>query len=83
MKDVEFIFNEKFLESFNLLKHALIFAPIMQSPDWSQPFEIICDSSDYDVGAVLGQHKDSKLHVIYYASRTLDTAQMNYATIGK
>ena len=58
-------------------------APIMQPPDWSEPFEIMCDASDYEVGAVLGQRKDKKLHVIYYASRTLDIAQLNYATTEK
>lgn len=54
MKDVEFLFNEKFLDSFNFLKRALISTHIMQPPDWSQPFEIMCDASDYDVGVVLG-----------------------------
>ena len=36
-------------------------------------------ASDYAIGTVLGQRTDKKLHVIYYASRTLDQAQMNYA----
>lgn len=80
MNDVKFIFDEKCLESFNLLKNALISAPIMQPPDWSQPFEIMCNASDYAVGAVPGQQKDKKLHVICYVSRTLDVAQINYAT---
>ena len=83
MKDVEFIFDEKCIEAFNLLKQALISAPIMQPPDWTQPFEIMCDASDYVVGDVLGQRKDKKLHVICYASRTLDAAQLNYATTEK
>ncbi|GAU41112.1 hypothetical protein TSUD_398080 [Trifolium subterraneum] len=43
----------------------------------------MCDASDYEIGAVLGQRKDKKLHAIYYASRTLDSAQMNYATTEK
>lgn len=43
----------------------------------------MCDASDYVVGVVLGQRKDKKLHVIYYASRTLDAAQLNYATTEK
>jgi len=43
----------------------------------------MCDASDFAVGAVLGQRKDKKLHVIYYASRTLDDAQRNYATTEK
>ena len=44
------------------------------------PFEIMCDASDYAVGAVLGQRKDKKMHAIYYASKTLDGTQVNYAT---
>jgi len=55
----------------------------VQPPDWDLPFEIMCDASDYAVGAVLGQKKDKKTHVIYYASRTLDEAQMKYATTEK
>uniref|UniRef100_A0A2N9IRI2 Reverse transcriptase RNase H-like domain-containing protein n=1 Tax=Fagus sylvatica TaxID=28930 RepID=A0A2N9IRI2_FAGSY len=58
-------------------------APIMRSPDWSLPFELMCDASDYAIGAVLGQRKDKKPYVIYYASRTLNCAQMNYTTTEK
>lgn len=65
------------LEAFQMLKQALILAPIMQPPDWSQPFEIMCDASGYAIRAVLGQRKENKLHVIYYASKTLDTTQIN------
>lgn len=43
----------------------------------------MCDASNHAVGAVLGQKKDNKVHGIYYASRTLDEVQMNYATIEK
>ena len=39
------------------------------------PFEIMCDASDYAVGAVLGQRVDKKWNVIHYASKTLDSAQ--------
>ena len=74
MKYVEFNFDDKFLKAFNQLKTTLVSAPIMQPPDWRLPFEIMCDASDYAVGAVLGQRRDKKLHVIYYASRTLDPA---------
>ena len=83
MKDIEFIFGEKCLEPFNLLKKVLIFAPIMQLLDWNQPFEIMCDTSDFTVGVVLGHRKDKRLHVIYYASKTLDATQLNYATTAK
>ena len=47
------------------------------------PFELMCDASDYVVGVILGQRKEGKSFVIYYASRTLNSAQMNYATIEK
>ena len=57
--------------------------PVIQPPDWSLPFEIICDASDYVVDAVLGQRKDKKPYVIYYASKTLNSAQMNYTTTEK
>ena len=82
MKDVEFI-TDKCLDAFITLKKALISAPIMQPPDWNKPFEIMCDASDYAVGAVPGQIKDKKLHAIYYASRALDPAQTNNTTIEK
>ena len=55
----------------------------MQPPDWSLPFEIMCDASDYAVGAVLGQRKEGKVHAIYYASKTLNEAQINYTTTKK
>nr|YP_004927554.1 orf141 [Brassica carinata]YP_009228092.1 hypothetical protein AYB38_gp56 [Brassica nigra]AEH43568.1 orf141 [Brassica carinata]AJD85453.1 hypothetical protein BniMp022 [Brassica nigra] len=67
-------------EAFLMLKEALVTAPIVQPPDWNLPFKVMCDASDYAVGAVLGQRKDRKLSAIYYASRTLDDAQVNYAT---
>ena len=43
----------------------------------------MCDASNKAIGAVLGQRKDKKLHAIYYASKTLDDAQINYATTEK
>ena len=36
-------------------KRSLVEAPILQSPNWDLPFEIMCDTSDFAVGAVLGQ----------------------------
>jgi hypothetical protein len=43
----------------------------------------MCDASDYAVGAMLGQRKEGKVHAIYYASQTLNGAQLNYATTEK
>ncbi|CAL2266116.1 unnamed protein product [Prunus armeniaca] len=74
-KDVEFEFNEECLAAFNKLKELLTSAPIIQPPDWNFPFELMCDASDYAVGAVLGQKVHNVPHAIYYASRTLNDAQ--------
>jgi hypothetical protein len=65
------------------LKKALTFAPIIQPPDWSLSFEIMCDVSDFAIGAVLGQCKNKKHHAIAYASKTLTGPQLNYATTEK
>ncbi|CAM8997616.1 unnamed protein product [Rhodiola kirilowii] len=82
-KDVPFEFTDPCRAAFYELKQALASTPIIRAPDWSQPFEIMCDASDYAVGAVLGQRVDKKPVVIYYASRTLDMAQKNYLTTEK
>jgi hypothetical protein len=82
-KDVPFEFDDACLKSFNIFKEALISAPIIQPPDWSFPFKIMCDASDYAVGAVLEQTKDRKHQAIAYASKTLIGPQLNYATTEK
>ena len=82
-KDVPFEFDDACLKSFNILKKALISTPIIQPPDWSLPFEIMCDASDYAMGAVLGQTKDKKHQTIAYSSKTLTGPQHNYATTEK
>ncbi|CAN6700770.1 unnamed protein product [Malus baccata var. baccata] len=82
-KDVSFEFNEACEKAFKHLKDLLTTAPIITPPDWSIPFELMCDALDYALGAVLGQRKNKQPHVIYYASRTLNDAQLNYSTIEK
>ncbi|GJZ43901.1 reverse transcriptase domain-containing protein [Tanacetum coccineum] len=54
-KETPFIFSKECIESFNILKKKLTEAPILVAPDWDLPFEIMCDASDYAVGAVLGK----------------------------
>ena len=43
----------------------------------------MCDTNDYVIGVVLGQKRERIFQVIHYASRTLNDAQLNYATIEK
>ncbi|CAM9000390.1 unnamed protein product [Rhodiola kirilowii] len=82
-QDVDFKFDEPCLKAFEKLKDALISAPIIQPPNWELPFELMCDASDYAIGAVLGQRIGKKLHAIYYTSKVLDNAQVNYTTTEK
>jgi ATP phosphoribosyltransferase regulatory subunit HisZ len=63
-KKVAFDFDEKCLAAFRTLKSALVSAPIIQPLDWSQPFEIMCDASDYSIGAVLSQRKEGRVHTV-------------------
>ena len=63
-KDKDFIIDKEGKCAFMMLKQAMIKAPNLQSPNWDLPFEIMCDASDYAVGAVLGQRLDKKLTAI-------------------
>ncbi|CAL8118049.1 unnamed protein product [Prunus armeniaca] len=74
---------EACMEAFTTLKKDLTSAPIIIAPNWYLPFKIMCDASDFAIGAVLGQKKNKLPHVIYYASRALNDAQINYSTTKK
>ena len=82
-KDTPFLFTTECMESFKILKNKLTEAPILVSPDWDLPFEIMCDASDFAVGAVLGQRKNKHFQPIHYASKTLNDAQTHYTTTEK
>jgi hypothetical protein len=82
-KETPFEFDEECMKAFGALKEILTSTPIIRPPNWGVPFEIMFDASDYAVGAMLGQHIDKLSHVIYYASRTLNDAQLNYLTTEK
>ena len=78
-----FDFDEECVQAFSILKDKLVLTPIVAVPDWDLSFEIMCDASDYAIGAVLGQKRGRIFQVIHYASRTLNDAQLNYATTEK
>nr|GEW58837.1 reverse transcriptase domain-containing protein [Tanacetum cinerariifolium] len=56
-KDTPFIFSKECVEAFQTLKRKLTEAPILIDPDWDMPFELMCDASDFSIGAVLGQRQ--------------------------
>nr|GEW75093.1 reverse transcriptase domain-containing protein [Tanacetum cinerariifolium] len=82
-QDSDFDFNKKCIKAFETLKEKLMNAPIMVSPDWSQPFELMCDASDFAVGAVLGQREGKHFRPIHFASKTLNNTQQNYTVTEK
>ncbi|GJR05488.1 reverse transcriptase domain-containing protein [Tanacetum coccineum] len=82
-KDTPFKFNDKCQKAFELLKEKLTCAPVIVSPNWNLPFELMCDASDFTVGAVLGQKDGKNFHPIYFASKTLNPAQQKYTVTEK
>ncbi|XP_049344711.1 uncharacterized protein LOC125809113 [Solanum verrucosum] len=60
------------------LKEKLISTLIIINPNWSESFELMCDASGMALGVVLGQKRNKLFHPIYYASKTLNSAQPNY-----
>ena len=82
-KDTKFNFDDSCKAAFEEIKIRLVQAPIMAAPNWDQEFEMMCDVSDFAMGAVLGQRKEKIFSAIYYASRTFNEAQENYSTTEK
>nr|GEV11372.1 DNA-directed DNA polymerase [Tanacetum cinerariifolium] len=69
-----------FLDGFS---EKLTEAPILIAPNWDQPFELMCDASDFAVGAVLGKRIEKHFRPIHYASKTMTEAESNYTTTEK
>jgi len=61
----------------------VILALVIVAPNWEKEFELMCDASDYAIGVVLGQRQRNVFHTIYYASKVLTGAQLNYAITQK
>ncbi|GJX42236.1 reverse transcriptase domain-containing protein [Tanacetum coccineum] len=82
-KNTPFVFSEECIQAFQTLKKKLTEAPILIAPDWDQPFELMCDASDFAIGAVLGQRIEKHFRPIHYASKTMTEAESNYTTTEK
>nr|GEX06361.1 reverse transcriptase domain-containing protein [Tanacetum cinerariifolium] len=82
-KDTPFIFFKKCIEAFQSLKKKLTEAPILVAPDWDLPLELMCNASDFAIGAVLRQQKIKHFQPIHYASKTMTDAQAHYTMTKK
>nr|GEU45210.1 reverse transcriptase domain-containing protein [Tanacetum cinerariifolium] len=82
-KETSFMFSKDCIDAFETLKKKLTEAPILVVPDWNLPVELMCDASDFAIGAVLGQRKTKHFQPIHYASKTMTEAQIQYTTTKK
>jgi len=82
-KDSKVVHTPEFKNSFEHLKSLLINAPILQYPDFSKPFLLTTDASNFAIGAVLSQGIIPNDKPIAYALRTLSTSETRYSTIEK
>nr|GEY59547.1 reverse transcriptase domain-containing protein [Tanacetum cinerariifolium] len=82
-KNTSFIFFEDCIKAFQMLKKKLTEAPILIVPNWDLPFELMCDASDFAIGAVLEQHHEKRFRPIHYASKIMTDPQSNYTTTEK
>nr|GEX97700.1 reverse transcriptase domain-containing protein [Tanacetum cinerariifolium] len=53
-KDIPFVFSKDFINAFETLKKKPTEASILVVPDWNLPFELMCDPSDFAIGAASG-----------------------------
>ncbi|GJW07392.1 reverse transcriptase domain-containing protein [Tanacetum coccineum] len=82
-KNTPFIFSEECIQAFQTLKKKLTEAPILIAPNWDQPFELMCDASDYAIGAVLGQRIEKHFRPIHYERKIMTEAESNYTITEK
>nr|GEY17327.1 reverse transcriptase domain-containing protein [Tanacetum cinerariifolium] len=88
-KETPFVFFMDCIDAFETLKKKLTEASILVVPDWNLPFELMCDASEFVIGAVLGQrvvlgqHQEKHFRPIHYASKTITEAESNYTMTEK
>ena len=73
-KYAKFDFDESWKAAFEEIKSKLVTAPIMVTPNWNKEFKIMCDASDYAMGAILGQRTEKIFKAIYFANKTFNEA---------
>lgn len=75
--------TDRYVKTFEMCKNILTNDPILQYPDFSKPFILTTDASNYALGAILSQGRIGSDKPICYASRTLSDSEINYSTIEK
>ena len=78
-KNVRFVWGDAQQSAFLQLKEALSTPPVLQIPDFSREFTLVCDASDVAISAVLHQKRGEDLAPIAYSSRLLSPAERKYS----
>ncbi|GJY02045.1 reverse transcriptase domain-containing protein [Tanacetum coccineum] len=82
-KNTPFIFSEECIQAFETLKKKLTKAPILIALDKDLPFELMCNASDFSIGAVLEKRHEKHFRPIHYASKIMSEAESHYTTTEK
>nr|GEV93926.1 reverse transcriptase domain-containing protein [Tanacetum cinerariifolium] len=83
VKEYSIHFLRRLYQSFPNVEKKLTEAPILIALNWDLPFELMCDASNFAIGAVLGQRHEKHFKPIHYASKTMTDAESNYTTTEK
>ena len=82
-KDVEFIWTNNYQEALDTLKSKLVTAPILKGPNSALSFHIHTDASNKEIGAALGKFDEKLPYAIYFISKNLSKAELNYTVTEK
>eukprot|EP00253_Pinus_taeda_P010466 PITA_10466 len=82
-KDAPFNWNDNCQQTFETLKEKLSTTLVLKGPNWNLPFHIFTDASDTAVGASLGQKEESCHYSIYFISKNITPAELNYTVTEK
>eukprot|EP00253_Pinus_taeda_P017976 PITA_17976 len=82
-KDVDFKWTNDCQGALDELKDKLVSAPILRGPNWALSFHIHIDASNKAIGAALGQVEEKLPYAIYFVSKNLSKADMNYTITEK
>lgn len=82
-KGSRFVWSEECEAAFKAVKELLVSSPVISCPDFSRPFVIQADASDYGLGAVLSQNFPEGERVVSFISRSLTGGERKYSTTEK
>ena len=78
-KNVPYVWTKEANKAFQILKKAVVSAPVLHQYNPKYPIFVTTDASKYAIGAVLEQDFPDGRHPVAFVSRTLNPAEQNYA----